>query len=459
MSSLTRRQVLVGAALAAPGLALSPSRTSVANAAALPPLVPALAAKAVYESYGINTHFSFLQPTSVWANTDAAAQWILDLRAGAVRQKLTLTTHGRAAIKQAMDKVATAGVRWCCPIVALADAGTLADARTTVNNQLDWLQGNTDLALLDSLPGPNEPNASGISNWAQRTRWAMQALWEETRKRSAFNSVKIQGAPLMMKGGPSQLSPDVAALGSISAWIDRGDVHLYPSDEDPEYQVDERLAVLKPMHAGKPICVSEGGYTTAIGRGYTGGAWLVTPEAAAIYAPKHMLVHAMDGRMFFAYELLDDAAPYANTDVATREAGFGLVTTGTVTPSAWRRKPGFDSTRRLLELVRDSTVRTPVGLRVQVTAKGTTLRSALMHRSDGKHLLAIWQAADVYEWDRRTLTGRYLNVPALTVTITLEKATPVSVFEPATRDTAVNSFTATTFNQTLGTGMQVLRIG
>lgn len=52
-----------------------------------------------------------------------------------------------------------------------------------------------ELALLDSLPGPNEPNWEGraIGDWAQRTRWAMQALWEETRKRVAFDDVLVQG--------------------------------------------------------------------------------------------------------------------------------------------------------------------------------------------------------------------------------------------------------------------------
>ncbi len=137
MSTLTRRQVLVRAACAAPVLAVAPSRAFVADAAPLPPLMPALAAKAVFEAYGVNTHFSFLQPTSVWANTDAAAQWVLDLGAGAVLQTLPLTNHGRAAVKRAMDRLGAAGVRWCCPMVGLADATTLANARTTVNKQLD----------------------------------------------------------------------------------------------------------------------------------------------------------------------------------------------------------------------------------------------------------------------------------------------------------------------------------
>ncbi len=457
MPALTRRQLLLRAAWTAPVLALNPSRALSAPPPASPPLLPALAAKAAFDSYGMNCHFSFLQ--SVWTNTDSAVQWLLDLKVGSVRQSLPRSPQGRDAVKRAINGLAVGGVRWCCPTLVLADASSLVAARAAVNEQLDWLQVNADLALLDSLPGLNEPNAGGGHNWAQQTRWAMQALWEETRKRPAFNNVLIQGPPLWMKGGPTALRPDVAALGDLSRWIDRGDVHLYPSDDDPEVQVAERLAVLEPIHPGKPVCVSEGGYTTAINRGYTGGASLVPPEVAGLYAPKHALVHLLGGRQFYSYELLDEAAPYADAGVATREGGFGLVETPSVDPGSWRRKPGFESMRRLLGLVRDVGGRAPVSLRVSATASGSTLRTALMSRSDGKHLLAIWQAVDLYEWDRKTLSGRYVRVNPLPVTISLDLATPVSVYEPSTRDTPVSSFTAQTFTQTVGAGMQILQIG
>lgn len=454
---LTRRQLLLRAALTAPVIALNPTHAFASAPLARPPLVTASAAKSAFDSYGVNCHFSFLQ--SVWSNTDSAVQWLLDLKVGAVRQSLPRSPQGRDAVKRAINGLAIGGVRWCCPTLVMADATSLAAARVAVNEQLDWLQANTNLALLDSMPGLNEPNGGGAPNWAQQTRWAMQAIWEETRKRSAFNNVVIQGPPLFMKGGPTALRPDVAALGDLSQWLDRGDVHLYPSDDDPEVQVAERLAVLEPIHRGKPLCVSEGGYTTAINRGYTGGAWLVPPDVAGLYAPKHMLVHVLAGRKFYNYELLDEAPPYADHDVATREAGFGFVETPSLSPSTWRRKPGFDAMRRLLGLVRDVGGGAPTSLRVSVTASGSTLRTVLMSRSDGKHLLAIWQAVDLYEWDRRTLSGQYMQVSPLAVTITLDLATPVSVYEPSTRDTPVNSFIAQTFTQSVGAGMQVLQIG
>ncbi|MDQ4040057.1 MAG: hypothetical protein M3313_17345 [Actinomycetota bacterium] len=441
----------------APLIALSPGYAHAAPQR--PALIPATTARSAFDCYGINTHFSFLS-NSVWVNTDAAVQWLQRLGVGAVRQALPRSPHGREAVKSAMDRLGSAGIRWCCPVLVSSDAGSLDSARAAVNFQLDWLQANTDLALLDSLPGLNEPNSEGkaIPDWVARTRVAAQALWEETRRRPAFDGVLIQGSPLNMKGGPNAVRPDVEALGDLTPWIDRGDAHLYPGEQDPGLLATERLAVLDPIHGGKPLCVSEGGYTTSIGRGYTGGAELVPEDVAGLYAPKHLMVHLLAGRKFFSYELLDEAPPYTDTDTATREAGFGFIATPKLDPLTWRAKPGFEAMRRMLGLVSDGSF-TPVGLRVQMTAAGSTLRSALLHRSDRKHLLAIWQAVQLYDWDRTKLSGRYIGVNPLSVTVTLDAALPVAVYEPSRQDTPVKTFTAQTFTQTLGAGMQVLQIG
>ncbi|MGI8651346.1 MAG: hypothetical protein ACR2I7_00955 [Geodermatophilaceae bacterium] len=467
MPDLTRRQLLLGATAMAPFSWLRPGTALAALEGKDLPLVPAMPARAAFDSYGMNCHLSFLGSPS-WGNTDAALRWLLELGVGAVRQYLPRTDHGRAVVRRAMDRLTASGVRWCAPILLSQDVTSLDAARSVVNEQLDWLRANTDLDLLDSLTGPNEPNsASRAADWAQTTRWAMQALWEQTRKRSAFDDVLVQGPPLNMKGGPAAIAPDVAALGDLSQWMDRGDVHLYPNDEDPEYLIDERLDVLEPLHPGKPLCVSEGGYTTSIDRGYGGGAWLVPPAVASLYAPKHLFVHLLEDRTFFAYELLDEPPPY-DSDDTIREAGFGLVETPSPDPRTWVRKPGFEATRRLLALVRDGEARhTPPGLRVAISnpanvptaTPADTLRSALLHRSDGKHLLAIWQAVDLYKWDRNELSGSYLPVESLPVTITLERPLPIAVYEPSLRDGPINEFTAETFTQSVGVGLVVIEIG
>lgn len=456
MSALTRRQLLLGAACLAPSMAL---RTGRAEAAQRPPLVSAMAAKRAFESYGMNCHLTHLTDSS-WQHTDAAVDRVLELGVGAVRQYLPRNTYHRDALKAAMDRPLATRVQWCCPVIQIEDATSLAQARRLVNDQLDWLQANINLARLDSLPGPNEPNADrkAIEDWAIRTRWAMRALWEETRRRPAFDNVLVQGPPLQIRGGILALAPDVAELGDLSQWMDRGDAHLYPADHDPEFQVAERLEALRPVHPDRPVCVSEGGYSTSIGRDYQGRAALVPEDVASLYAPKQMLVHLIGGRTFFAYELLDEPPPYRN-DVTTLEAGYGMVATPSRDPSTWRRKPGFEAMRRLLDLVRDVRGGNPVPLRVQVTATADMLRTALLHRSDGKHLLAIWQAVDLYEWDHETLLGRYLPVPPLSVTITLDEALPVAVYEPSTRDTPVRRVIAATLTQSLGAGVQVLEIG
>lgn len=132
MSGLRRRQLLVRAAYLAPIIVLSPSH---ASAAPRPPLVAAISAKAAFDSYGINCHFSFLSD-STWGNTDSGTQWLERLGAGAVRQALPRSPHGRVAVKSAMDRLGARGVRWCCPVLGSADTGSLDTARAAVNSQL-----------------------------------------------------------------------------------------------------------------------------------------------------------------------------------------------------------------------------------------------------------------------------------------------------------------------------------
>ncbi|MGI8652713.1 MAG: hypothetical protein ACR2I7_07960 [Geodermatophilaceae bacterium] len=456
MTELTRRQLLRRAAYVAPILVVTAGGVAYRQGRTFDP-VPPMPPRAVFDSYGINTHFSYLGDTATWANTDAAVDWLQELGVGAVRQFLPSTRPGRAAVKKAMDAL---GVRWCCPILTLGDFTSLDAARAVVIERLDWLQANTDLALLDSLPGPNEPNSEGkdIAQWATLTRWAQQALYEETRRRSAFDDVLVQGPPLNMKGGPREISPDVQALGDLSRWLDRGDAHIYPGAGDPEVAVDERLALLQPIHPGKPVCVSEGGYTTSAERGYTGGAELVSEQAAALYAPKQILVHAIAGRAFFSYEALDEAPPYKDTR-AVREGGFGLVRTPTTDPSSWTPKPGFDAIRRTLSLLKDAPVLISSPLTVDVIAATADLRTALFQRSDAKWLLAVWRAVDLYEWDRVTLSGRALLVQPEQVTVTFDEPRPVTVYQPSRQDTPTLRFNRSTFALSVGGELQICEIG
>ena len=74
------------------------------------------------------------------------------------------------------------------------------------------------------VAGADEPNSEGraIGDWVQRTRWAMQALWEETRKRPAFDDVLVQGPPLNMKGVTFRSGSTVATRTSTPGTTTRG---------------------------------------------------------------------------------------------------------------------------------------------------------------------------------------------------------------------------------------------
>jgi len=264
MSGRTRRQLLLSTALAAPIITLSANQAWAAPSR--PPVVPARAAGTAFGSYGVNCHVSFLQ--SAWVNTDAAVAWLLDLGAGAVRQALPRSAQGREAVKRAMDQLGATGVRWCCPVLLLGDAPSLLGARAAVNGQLDWLQANTDLALLDSLPGPNEPN--GVGGTGRKPLGGRCRRSGRKPQAAGIQPGAHPGASAEDEGRAIGIGPGRRGVGRpVAMDRSRGRTPL-PCRQRPEWQVAERLSVLEPVHRGKPICVSEGGYTTALNRGYTG---------------------------------------------------------------------------------------------------------------------------------------------------------------------------------------------
>lgn len=421
---------------------------------------PAKPANDVYKAWGVNTHFSYLGADQEWKETAAAVSWLQTLGVGAVRQLLSRNTAGRNAIKTAANSLG-AGVKWLLPTLTVEEITSLAQARQVMNDQLDWLVANFPLDRIRGFPGVNEPNGGDAENapvdWVNKTKWAQQAIYEEVRKRPAFNHVQIQGPPLNMKGGQGAVPGEAAQLGDLSPWLDYGDAHVYPADDDPELGLDVKLSWVEPVHPGKPVAVTEGGYSTSTDRGYTGGSKLTAETEAGLYAPKHLMVHAVAGRQFYTYELLDGPPPYTDTQRDTREAGFGLVRVPSLTTGTWTAKPGFDAMRRLLALFKDPTPHTPSGLVVDVTGP-SDLRQGLYQRSDGKWLLAVWRAVDLYTWNSVTQTGTSLAVTNRTVTVTFGQSRPVKVYEPSLQDAATRNITVTTFTINLGKGLQVCEI-
>ncbi len=171
------------------------------------PTVPARPAQQAHDAFGMNVHLGFQKPDNINRFTEPTVDLLLELGVGRVRQKLYCDQgRSREATRAGLHRLMAAGVRVCAPTLVIEDADSLDAAAARMDAYLDEVQHNPDcyeLGLVAALPGLNEPNGGRQRppDWAQRTRWAQQAIFERTRARTAFDHVPIQGPPMCRPGG------------------------------------------------------------------------------------------------------------------------------------------------------------------------------------------------------------------------------------------------------------------
>ena len=383
------------------------------------PWVPARSAGDVV--VGVNAHFSY---PGVWANTQAAVDLIRGLGVHVVRQRLPVTPWQRDTVLAAMRQLTDLGVSWWAPIIG-ADVPSDEDGiRSYVRSQLDVLELRADLRMLVGIGGVNEPNgaARATPGWAERTRTIQRVTWEEVRARRNFDFVQVGSAPLNLRNWDNTVDAAVTELGDLSRWCDVGDSHVYQGAHGPEAQVEDLLGRLQPIWgAGKPVVISETGWTTPDPATYTGGGQIVDEATQAAYLTRLPLAHLAAGRTPIIYELLDDGPDQ-------REAGFGLVRCPTGDPADWTPKPGYHALQTVLALLaRDSQPPTPLRLSVQPDAP---IRQELVARA-GSWMLCLWRDVDTYTWDQRRKSGAPLPVEPVYATVQVEQAQLAALHVPA----------------------------
>ena len=473
------------------------------------PTVPARPAQQAHDAFGMNVHLGFQKPDNTNRFTEPTVDLLLELGVGRVRQKLYCDQgRSREATRAGLHRLMAAGVRVCAPTLVMADATSLDAASARMEAYLDELERNPDhydLGLLAGLPGLNEPNGGRQRppDWAERTRWAQQAIHDRTRARSAFDHVPIQGPPLSRpggqhrRGGPggagrrrgmggagmggaaaggaraagfaARLAEHAAAVGDLSAWVDLADLHIYSGDADslrggpPQVFVES----VRDMYlAAAPIVVTESGWSNCSpddpdGQLYAGGGRSCPESVTAKYAPKAPLNALLLGyQTVYAYEMLENQSPYADHGHALRGAKFGYIRTPGLDPSTWEPKAQFHAIRRFLALFADpGPAFTPAGLPLAVTGDCPDLQWLLFQRRDGRHLLALWRAADLYSCDPRTNVGNYLQVAPVPVTVAFDAPRPVSSYRPSSQDGPVSQHQEARLSVDLGDELVVLQIG
>jgi hypothetical protein len=408
------------------------------------PVQPALMSDTVVDSWGMNTHLNWQH--SVWGDEVAVTDLLLAL---GVRHIRALISPRMAAQRYAFQRLAGNG----CQVEALmgdrVDGATLTKARAVVNSRLDEIvnfYGGSASGIFSALEGCNEPNNDGVpqATWVAQTRNLSQAIWEESKKRSGTSSIPVAGPGLARQVGVGVPTPehDFMAVGNLSPWTDYANIHVYPRGNRPSDEIDRFMAAARQAYpSGQNFHTSEGGYFNAMA--YTATISPPTPEdVTAVYAPRHVLEHVLRGNhRFFSYELLDDL----DSNNSLRDNNFGYVRTPSLDSTTWSLKPVFFAMQNFVALFSDrGSSFTPTGLPMSISGGGSDLRSILVQKRSGTHLLCLWRDVDVYKWDRVNRTGSALPIDPAPMIVTLQTPADVAVFQPTDSPDAVQTYSSTT---------------
>ncbi len=347
-------------------------------------------ADALVDAFGVVTHLHFAG--SPYADHDAVLRWLGLLGARHVRNRLA----PQADVLDAFARMATQGIDVQAVCGALGDEQSMDLLMDTVVRRYP-----DPGAVFSAFEGINEPNNDGVP-WVAETR---QKTIELRRARDARG---LGGIPLVAPSlarvtaggveGADTLA-QAASLGDLSAYVDFGNMHVYPRGLPPSEDIDYFARCAALVSGSRPVMCTEGGYFTAVD--YQGGAFPVPPAVSAAYTPQMLLEHWNAGTArFFRYELFDDPG-LGDVD---REAAFGMVGSLDLAGAALNvPKPDFVTVRRLLAACADpGPAFTPPP--VQMSLRGPDdLRSALFARRDGTLVVCVWLDRPIYDPDSRRL--------------------------------------------------------
>ena len=257
----------------------------------------------------------------------------------------------------------------------------------------------------------------GANEWDLHTdRWVAEVRAHQQRLyRAAKADARVRSVPVI---APSLGKHDrYDDLGSLTSWIDQGNLHLYQGGYVPNYRADTELRAIRQVSGTKPVAVTETGWhnlsRSAYGHNYT------PEDVAGIYAPRALLEYFRVGvPRIYLFELCDRTpAP----DIKDYQSHFGLVR------NDFSRKPVFTSLANLMSLVSDpGPAFTPRSLSYE--AKGPAdLRQVLLQRRDGRFLLVLWRQASIYD----PITRRRSTVAQQSVRVMCPSAKAVRVFRPS----------------------------
>jgi hypothetical protein len=309
------------------------------------------------------------------------------------------------------------------------------------NLGIGWLSGGTDTIgpgvqalrarLRDSVvavSGVNEPDVSGLPDWVSRTRAFQAELYRQIKADPLLSHLPVIGPSLVHRESR-------AALGDLSAHLDRGNLHPYSGGLPPVRNLADERSLMSVVSGDKPLVISEVGYHTDLA--HVGPHRPASEKAVATYTPRIALEAFRFGiESTEIFQLVDPWSPAAAQarGIPASENSFGLL--------RWdlSPKPAFYALRNLLRAVDGDSapLASPGTLRVGLEGAGSDVRRLLLRSADGSFALVLWR--DVSVWDRDAQTD--LSPPPDRVDLVFGE--PVAVaqrFDPVRSDAEAQRWT------------------
>jgi hypothetical protein len=379
--SLVRPRAVLIATVLAIGLGVSPAASDAAPAYPDQPIFPAQSARAFGDSIGVNVRLTYLDTS--YADYDTIEARLRELGVRYVGDGLCATCEWQI---ERLQRLARLGIR------ANLGVGTPTGGAPSIDAGLQVIKRRLMNSAI-SITALNEPDISGDPNWIQNTRAFQQALWARVKGDPALAHLPVIG--------PSLVHPaSRPALGDLSSYLDRGNLHPYPGGTPPlSWYLAHEREMASHVSGSKPLVATEIGYHTDLA--FTGGNRPATEKVVATYMPRIALEAFLGGiERTYIYTLADLWSP---SEAAARgfppsENSFGLL--------RWdlSPKPSFYTLRNLLGAVdADSApVANPGGLRLGLEGAGPDMRSMLLRSADGTYALVLWRTVSVWDWTALT---------------------------------------------------------
>jgi hypothetical protein len=377
--------------------------------AAAQSFVPAQSARAFGDSLGVNVRLTHLDTS--YGDFDTLRARLRELGVRYVNDSICATCEYQITRLNALADIG---------IHSTLGVGSLKDGTASIAPALRALRERVPRSVV-SIAGVNEPDISGDPNWIANTRAFQAELYRQVKADPFLARLPVIGPSLVHRESR-------AALGNLSAHLDRGNIHPYPGGNPPLQNLADERQLMSSVAGSKPLVATEVGYHTDLA--FTGPHRPASEQAVATYTPRIALEAFRFGLdRTYLYQFADywNAADATRFGLPPSENSFGLL--------RWNLspKPAFYALRNLLRAVdsESAPVAGPGGLRLAIEGAGPDVSQLLLRSADGSYALVLWRSVSV--WDRTAL--RDLSPAPDRVDVALGE--PISVarrFDPVTSD-------------------------